>query len=160
MNQLKLFLLFVMLSADFGSATVAQEEPVWFWFATCGGPALTLEVQFDKTMIYKSTFPLCRAERRSVESQGGAGRVQFYFWPQRTIEWSGYRETNETTKANQAIEGDLWQAGADPDDLLIGISFSDDSKIYMNTIHIAHPARRDQTTVATGLVVTTYPAGN
>ncbi len=35
----------------------AGEGPVWFWFATCGGPLMTLEVRFDNHVVHKSTFP-------------------------------------------------------------------------------------------------------
>jgi hypothetical protein len=51
----------------------------------------------------------------------------------------------------------IWQAGADPDVLVIGLSFSDGHMIYMNTLHIAHPSQRDESEVATGLTVVTYP---
>jgi hypothetical protein len=152
-------LLAILLAVGFLPGAQAQEGPVWFWFATCGGPAMNLEVRLDGRTIYKSTLPLCRASRKSVESQGEAARVQFYFRPRRAIKWSGYRHVAETTRPGQAIEADLWQAGADPNDLLIGISFSSSSRIYMNTVLVAHPGRRDETTVAKGLVVTTYPVG-
>jgi hypothetical protein len=155
-----LTILPILLAACLPSGTHAQSGgPVWFWFATCGGPAMSLEVKLDGKRLYKSTFPLCRASRKSSESQGESGRVQFYFRPRRAIKWSGYRDAAETTGADQLIEADLWQAGADPDDLLIGVSFASGSKIYMNTVVAAHPGHRDRTTVADGLVVTTYPDG-
>lgn len=153
-----LSLLPILLAIGFLPGARAQEDPVWFWFATCGGPAMTLEVQLDGRTLYKSTFPLCRAVRKSPASQGQTARVEFHLHPGRAIRWSGYRDEPETTKPGQTIEADLWQAGADPDALLIGISFSSRSTIYMNTILVAHPHRRDETTLAKGLVVTTYPA--
>lgn len=153
-----LTLLAILLAACLPSAMQAQSGPVWFWFATCGGPAMNLEVRLDGRMLYKSTFPLCRASRKSPESQGESSRVQFYFCPGRTIKWLGYRDAPEKTGADQLIETDLWQAGADPDDLLIGVSFISGSRIYMNTVVVARPGHRDSTTVADGLVVTTYPS--
>ncbi len=120
---------------------------------------MSLEVKLDGRTLYKSTFPLCRASRGSSESQGESGRVQFSFRPGRAIKWLGYRDAAETTGADQLIEADLWQAGADPDDLLIGVSFASGSRIYMNTVVVAHPGRRETTTVAEGLVVTTFPPG-
>src|SRR5687767_6445017 len=89
-----------------------QERPVWFWFATCGGPAMTVEVRLDKTMLHKSSVPLWRADRASVDSQGQASRIEFSLRPDRAIVWAGYRDTNDGTAANQSIEGDVWQAGA------------------------------------------------
>lgn len=120
---------------------------------------MNLEVRLDQKVIYKSSFPLCRAERSSVHSQGRARKLHFLFKPRRAIVWRGYKDEDETTDPNQPIAGDIWLAGADPDALLIGISFSTHDSIYMNTIHIAHPARRDQSEVAAGLVVITNPVG-
>lgn len=156
---LLLSLLPMLFAASLPAGAQTQSGPVWFWFATCGGPAMSLEVKLDGKTLYKSTFPVCRASRKSPASQGETGSVQFYFRPGRPIKWSGYRERPETTGADQLIEADLWQAGADPDDLIIGASFESGSRIYMNTVVVAHPGRRDSTTVADGLVVTTYPAG-
>jgi hypothetical protein len=120
---------------------------------------MNLEVRLDRNVIYKSSFPLCRAERSSVHSQGQARKLHFSFKPRRAIVWRGYTAEDETTGPNQSIACDLWLAGADPDALLIGISFSTHDSIYMNTIHIAHPARRDQSEVASGLLLITNPVG-
>ena len=72
--------------------------------------------------------------------------------------WSGYRETEDRTSANVLLQADIWQAGADPDRLLIGFSCSDDRTVYMSTIHVAHPGQRDRSEVAPGLAVLTSPA--
>jgi hypothetical protein len=159
MRILTLFLFVIVFSTNSTPTMSAQEEPVWFWFATCGGPAMTLELQLDKVAIYQSTFPLCRAERSSADSQARA-TAEFVFRPERAITWKGYRDNDVTSQANQRIEANLWQAGADPDSLLIGVTFSDDSQIYMNTIYIAYPSRREETSIADGLVIATYPAAS
>jgi len=144
-----------------GPQAAAQEGPVWSWFATCGGPAMAIEVRLDGATICKAEFPVCHADRERVESQGQwIGKIRFSFSPSRSIIWKGYRDTTDITKAGQVLKADLWQAGADPDDLLIGVSFSDQNTIYMNTIHIAHPTRRDESEIAKGLTVVTYPLTN
>jgi hypothetical protein len=157
MRRSRAFVLVLALTAIVKPAQASQEGGVWFWFATCGGPAMTLEVRLDKTTLYKSSFPLCRADRGSINSQGQASHVQFSFRPHRVIVWKGYRDKDDRTNANQLIQGQIWQAGADPDALLIGIVFADPHTVYMNTIHIAHPAQRDETEIARGLVVMTCP---
>jgi hypothetical protein len=135
-----------------------QDAPVWFWFATCGGPAMTLEVRFDKRTAEKITVPLCRALPNSRSSQGEAARIEFGFAPGREIRWSGYRETNDRTRAGQLLEVNLWQAGADPEALTIGVSVMTRDRILMNSVHIAHSDRRDESTLASGLTLATYPA--
>ena len=42
--------------------------------------------------------------------------------------------------------------------MTLGVSFVSGKRIVMNTIHVAHPAARDESTIAMGLVVRTYPA--
>ncbi len=61
-------------------------------------------------------------------------------------------------QANQLIDDSFWQAGADPDALLIGVSFVASDTILMNTIHISHLNKRESSEIAKGLVVVTYPS--
>ena len=152
MKLLKAILLAVMIVSP---ALASQEELVWFWFASCGGPQMKLEVRLDEKIIYQSSFPLCQAKRSSDHSQGQSRQLHFTFNAPRTIVWQGYRDEDNTTNPNQVIEGDIWLAGADPDALLLGVSFIAHNTIYMNTIHIAHPTRRDVSEIASGLVIIT-----
>jgi hypothetical protein len=154
----RLALIVIALLSTMTLSRAVQEAPIWFWFATCGGPAMTLEVRFDKTTLEKVTVPLCRALRNSLGSQGEAARIEFAFTPSRAIRWSGDREINDRTRAGQLLEVNLWQAGADPEALTIGVSVMTRDRILMNTVHIAHSDRRDQSTLASGLTLATYPA--
>ena len=119
---------------------------------------MSIEIQLDGSTISRTEFPVCRAERDRPESQGQhIGRIRFSFKPSRSIVWKGYRDEKDVTKAGQTLDADIWQAGADPDALVIGVSFSDRNAIHMNTIHIAHPTRRDESEVAQGLNVISFP---
>ena len=136
----------------------ALRDTVWFWFAACGGPTMTLEVRLDNTAVYTTSFPVCRADRSSPLSQGQEeGHASFSFEPHHMLVWRGYRDEADTTRAHQVIEGGLWQAGADPDDLLLGVDFVVPNRIVMNTIHIAHPGAAVTSWFAQGLAVLTYP---
>ena len=55
----------------------------------------------------------------------------------------------------------LWQAEAGVTDLSLGVSVMDKDKqtIFMNKVHVAHPDRRDETEIAAGVVIATYPHG-
>jgi hypothetical protein len=139
------------------TAFSAEEGPVWFWFEACGGPFMKLQVRFDDKVVYESTFPICHAPRSSIHARGGDKKLNFSFNPQRSITWLGYKDESEKTSPKQSLVGDLWLAGADPDALLIGVSFSSARSIYMNTIHIAQPGKQDQTQIAPGLVVVSMP---
>lgn len=86
--------LFTILSVT-TATTLGQgprQGPVWFWFATCGGPLITLEIRFDDRVVHKSTFPVCHSGRESVDSQGQVGKIQFGWRPDRVVVWQGYRD--------------------------------------------------------------------
>jgi len=153
------FLVRIMLLtvAIAGLAFASQEGPVWFWFAACGGPIMKLEVRLDQKIIYQSSFPLCRAERSSAHSEGQKKQLDFVFNAPRAIVWQGYRDEGNTTDSDQEIEGGIWLAGADPDVMLLGVSFMSRGSIYMNTLHIAYPDRRQVSEIEPGLVVITEP---
>ena len=131
------------------SLTSSDEGPVWFWFSECGGPSMTLEVRLS--------IPLCHAQRESVHSRRLEHAIHFTFRPRRSIRWTGYRDEDEKTAAGRPLEVDLWEAGADPDALLIGAAVSDGDTLRMNTIHIAYPTKRAETEIAGGLFVVSDP---
>jgi len=137
--------------------TTTPPDSVWYWFATCDGPTMTLEVRLDDVRLYQVSFPICRAGRASSHRQGQAGRFSFWFEPRRAIVWTAYRDDPDTTRARQLVEGDVWQAGADPDDLVLGVSFIAPDRIMTNTTHIARPGVSDTAQIARGLVIITYP---
>lgn len=62
------------------------------------------------------------------------------------------------TTASQIIEGKIWQAGADPGVILLGISFDSQNQILFNTIHIANIEREAITEIDRGLTVHTFPS--
>jgi hypothetical protein len=109
------------------------------------------------SIVYQSSFPICHAPRTSSASQGQERRVQFVFEPKRAIAWSGYKDKPEKTVSGQKITGDVWLAGADPGAMVLGVSFSSSTSIYMNSLHIAYPDRRATSEIAPGLTVTTTP---
>jgi hypothetical protein len=150
----------LLLTCRLFAGETGQGESVWFWFANCGARALVLDVKLDGATLYSSTIPICQATRDGAESQGESRKVSFPFRPHRAIKWSGYRDSDVTTDASRPLHVDLWQAGADPNDLLIGVSVSDGKSIYMNTIYIAYPEKRSSTEIATGLVISTRPASS
>jgi len=149
----------ILLAGAVASAAHADERAdVWAWFASCDNPKMSLEVRLDRKVIYKSTLPICQVERSTVQRQGEHQLLRFSFTPKRAIAWKGYRDDDaDTTAPNQRIEGNVWLAGSDPDALLLGVTFSMRRTLYMNTVHIAHPFRRDQTEIAPGLFVITEP---
>jgi len=132
-------------------------------------PALlmALEVQLDRTTVFKTTYPLCHAERGAI-AERPRKTISFSIRPQRSILWMRelrHTVTPITTKPNQEIEVSIWtysidhgtHPGASSDWIPIGGSFYSDDKLLVNMIHLAHPKRRDRSEIATGLAILTYP---
>jgi|WetSurSiteA1Bulk_404760.scaffolds.fasta_scaffold02851_2 hypothetical protein len=140
------------------SVIARDSEQVWYWFVSCGGSELTIEAKLDGVTISRTVFPICHALRDSIPVKEPQKTIEFTFRPNRSIVWTGYRDEDDETKANQLINGSFWQAGADPDALLIGVSFDTGDRILMNTIHISYPAKRESSEIAKGLVIVTYPS--
>jgi hypothetical protein len=64
------------------------------------------------------------------------------------------------TRSTDSIEGDIWQAGGEPDALILGISLIDTGthkQVLLNTLHIARPEKQTSSELDKGLSVTTYP---
>jgi hypothetical protein len=52
---------------------------------------------------------------------------------------------------------DIWEAGAAPDALILGVSVRGPKIALVNTLMIAKPEALSTTEIATGLTITTHP---
>ncbi len=119
MNLHRVAFLVFTISVCTGAVIARDSEPVWYWFASCGGPEMTIEAQLDGIIISRTIFPICHALRDSIPIKEPQKIIEFSFRPKRSIAWTGYRDENDETKADEVIKGSFWQAGADPDALLL-----------------------------------------
>ena len=133
------------------SMSALPEESLWQWSEKCGGNnAMELEVLVDGITIYRSSIPICRMSNRAGTSESHTEAISYYFR-------GGHVFGEYHTVRTQTIEGNVWQAGSDPDELLLGISFSTKKQVLLNTIHIAKPGRVSSSEVDRGIVVRTFP---
>jgi hypothetical protein len=132
-----------------------QSDTVWAWFTRCRQPRnVALDVRLDLRLVYHSSFPICRVERK-LEPQK---RLEFSFKAPKAIVWKGYRsDEGDTTVAHTDFKVSIWQAGGDPDDLLLGIGVSAADGLHMNTILIVWPDKANLDQLADGLSVTSRP---
>jgi hypothetical protein len=103
-------------------------------------------VRLDSKVLYRDVLPICRGSRNSED-----GRVEFHFIGGHSFQ--GEYHTHST----DSIEGDIWQAGGEPDALILGISFDTGKQILLNTVHVARPEKQTTSTLDKGLFITTYP---
>jgi hypothetical protein len=132
-----------------------QHDTVWAWFTRCRQPKnVALDVRLDRRVVYHSSFPICHVERKNEPQR----RLEFSFNAPTSIVWKGYRsDEGDTTAANTKFEVSVWQAGGDPDDLLLGVGVSAVDGLHMNTILIVRPDKSSLDQLADGLSVGTHP---
>ncbi len=150
---MKSMLLFV---TTFLTATAVAQQPtarpetpevVWTWSEQCSGNhKLGLTVRLERKVLYRGVLPICRGSRDAEN-----GQVKFHFAGGHLFQGE-YR-----TRSTDSIEGDIWQAGGEPDALILGISFVTKNQILLNTLHLAWPNRQVSSELDRGLFITTYP---
>jgi sulfur relay (sulfurtransferase) complex TusBCD TusD component (DsrE family) len=131
----------------------AQPDRLWFWFGDCPNPKqMQVEIVVDGQTVYRSRFHACRLARsQRVDEAEQKTMYRFYFS-------DGHTFQNEYhASKNDKIEGNIWEAGADPNDILLGVSFATRDQILINTVHIVKPGRPTQMTLDRGVLIKTYP---
>jgi hypothetical protein len=131
-------------------------DSVWIWSSACRSPhSMQLTAQLDRRTIYTATFPACLAER---QEQTPAARMSFPLVAPRRLMWYGYRsDAGESTAAGKHLTVEVWQAGGDPEDMLLGVVVQDDSARYLHTILILDPHRQTVDSLTPGLVIRMGP---
>ena len=129
------------------SSRPEAREVVWTWSRRCNGDhKLGVTVRLDRKVLFRGAIPICRGNRDAED-----GRVEFHFAGGHIFQGE-YR-----TRSTDSIEGDIWQAGGEPDALILGISFDTNKQILLNTLHIAKPEKQTSSELDKGLFITTYP---
>ena len=128
---------------------------VWAWYWLDGDcrvcKKLGLELLLDGKSIYRGSLSVRRMERATVSSKHLARTLVFSFK-------GGHDFQGEyPTTPQEPIEVNIWQAGAEPGGVLLGISFATKNQIVLNTLHFAAPNRSSEMLLDPGLLIRTYP---
>jgi len=152
MRKIIIAILILMVSAIYAlpqdAARSAAPYGVWNWFENCDAARLGLVVLLDGKTIYRSRFSVCRSNvpAPTAEQQ----KLVFHFRGGHMFQ-GRYR-----TVPTQMIDANIWQAGADPDALLLGVTFVSD-RVLLNTVHVAKPGSASSSELDHGIVVKTFP---
>ena len=146
----------LLLATMFLTATAVAQQPtsrprtpevVWTWSKHCReNHKLGVTVRLDRKVLYRGVLAICRGSRAAED-----GQVEFHFAGGHVFQGE-YR-----THSTDSIEGNIWQAGGEPDALILGISFDTKNQALLNTLHIARPNRQTSSELDKGLFITTYP---
>ena len=140
----------VCAAASAQGAARSSEQRAWHWFGSCGDTRnLSLVVLLDGKAIYRSRFPVGRDNGPTPTA--GERKIVFHFKGGHIFQGK-YR-----TLPTQTIEANIWQAGADPNALLLGVTFVSD-RVLLNTIHVAKPENTSVSQLDRGIVVRTFPS--
>ena len=120
-------ILLLTSAAALSSDTAAPEE-VYLWFCDPreSSGILKIEVRFRDHLVDLSQATYCKRNTRSRPPEE-ARSIHFYFPHIESV--SSDRES--------FIRGDIWQAGAEKDAVLLGVSFVSNGTILVNTLHPA-----------------------
>jgi len=139
------------------SAQAPSSVPVWFWRIPCGDRGLAIDVTLSGRSVYHAEVPICHMVRTRDATTKENNGFKILLTTSKPLVFSGYRDTDDVVPAGKSLEMDIWEAGADPDDLIIGVSVADGKKIYMNTVLIAEPKIESGSAIANDLFVTVKP---
>jgi len=137
-------------------AIAEEEKPVWFWMEDCGGPHIRLEIEFDGTVVQDATFPICR-RLRSARPDNQAKTLLVRLAPPRPVLWSGYKDETVTSPAYQDLEFQVWESGADPKHMILGVTVMTKDTIYMNTLTLVFPDKSFESQLAEGVLIRSVP---
>ena len=131
---------------------VSPGQGSWYWFEDChDGKMMGLELLMDGKTVYQLKFRVCLIDHSGAKSESELEIKAFYISGGHT-----FQDTYHTRKGDK-IEGNIWQAGAEPDALWIGLSFSTKNQVLLNTLHVVKPGKPSQSQLDRGIVVRTYP---
>lgn len=135
-----------------GQATATNDSLLWSWFGTCAHVVrMAIEVRVDGQLLHKSAVPLCHLRRADIQERQYRAMVRFRFAGGRT-----FQDEYRTTRAD-TIEGNIWQAGADPDRVILGVSFMTEHQELLNTLYMLVPGVSATDTLDRGITVRSYP---
>lgn len=128
--------------------TSSPDEMVWHWFGSCReGRMMTVDVTLADKRLFRSPFPICLV-RRAEKQTDHQHDLHFVFRAQARLFGEEF-----ASLGTPDIEGTVWEAGSEPDVILLGVSFMTKERILLNTIHIAGAQKTTQTELASELTM-------
>ena len=146
----------VTMATFASSAAHSQASPadelVWHWFGSCRDArderTMTVEVLFGGKRLFASSFPICTVHRSDTQTEPRHDNLRFFFKAPARIFGKEF-----ASLGTPEIEGNIWEAGKEREQILLGVSFMTKNRILLNTIHIASAKDASQTGVAERLLI-------
>lgn len=148
-----LWLIGVLVPALLRSQSApVNDPPRWTSYGTCAHPtAMVVELRADEHLIQRNTVRFCHLLNARDKERGFRLMMSAPMRGERTFQ-DEYR-----TKRAEAIRADVWQAAADTDAVIVGVSFASKRQILLNTLHFLVPGKARTDTLDRGLTIASYP---
>lgn len=137
-------------AAEEDGASAGQNDVVWHWQAQCAEPrSITVEVKLRGRLEYRQAVNICRVKRNATVPGTSQALLKF------NLRGNGGSLFGEPPSTE--LRANIWEASADHDFLVLGVSFADEKHVWCNTLHVINPEVETQSTLARGLVIRTSP---
>jgi hypothetical protein len=103
-------------------------------------------IRLGGRVLFTQPLRLCRIPESAYEPGDGERVAVFKFKADATTFGEEHRHLGIRT-----IEGNVWQAGVNSSDIILGISFVTGNQILLNTLHVANAQAASQYELAAGL---------
>jgi hypothetical protein len=133
-------------------APASEAGPKWRWWPACETPHVTsLTIRLGGRVLHRARLRLCHLPDSAFDP--GDERVAvFRFKADAKRFGDDYRHFG-----TRVIEGNVWEAGGDPDGIVLGISFVTADQVLLNTLHVANRGGSSRLELAPGLTSETTP---
>ena len=135
------------------SRAAVVPDSLWHWFVGCSAPeSLTVDLRLDTKPLYRIAFPICRATSPATDAHQPLV-FKFVGSPRRFAD-----DPVVGLRSIDSIEGNVWQAGAESDGVILGVSLMTKQQIVLNTLHFASADTACTSVLDSGLVIVTRPS--
>jgi hypothetical protein len=135
-----------------GQSTSVNDPALWTFYGTCAHPtAMVVELRADEHLIQRRTVRFCHLLNARDKERGFRLMMSSLMRGGRTF------QGEYVTTRSETIHADVWQAGADSDAVILGVSFANKRQIFLNTLHILMPGKARTDTLDLGLTIASYP---
>ena len=146
-----LCMLIAIMACNASAAPASTRSgAVWIWSSQCSDPkTITVAVSVAGKIVYQSSTAICRVQSGNAAPDRSQGGLSF------SINNNGRSVLGES--AGESLQGKLWEAGEEPDNLIFGVSIASKEHVWLNALHVVYPDKLSHSELGKSLVIDTYP---
>jgi hypothetical protein len=147
-----IFILTLFAPSSLLAQQVKDNDRVWTWATACPpGNQIRLEALLHAKTIFTKDITVCLMERTKIPQE--KHRVLEFFFKD-----PGAMFDEERPKAgSEKLKGNIWEAGLEPDGLILGVSVVGNNTILLNSLHMAEISEKSESKYGGGLVIKSTP---